>query len=710
MKATGPTHDPQFAACVLAPLAALRRRCRLYLAIDGLTRLMLWLVAASILQILIDRWLRLSVDQRVVLNFLITVLWLWALERCLLARIATPLPDERLAEAVDRAHPALQGRLAAAVQYARAGSATADESPQLIAALRDQACRLAGTLRFSDALAHRRAQRRALELVLLAALPLAAAFALPGVLPVWFQRNWLLREIPWPQQTHIVPVGFDRDGVRRLPRGEPLDIAALNVGRVPAAATLRWSRLGEGGGGSESMTRVGENRWEASLGVLTDDVVFSIEGGDERTRDFRVVAVDRPRIVRLTIRVRPPPYTGLEPQVYEQKSVLEVLEGSVLEIEALASKPLSAAQLVGGNDLTVDAQIHQGSQLTLELTPPASGAFALRLFDREGWESARSETLRIKVAPDAPPTVRLQARGFGPLVTPRADLRIELSAQDTYGLADAGLHVQRNDEPSQPVPGQRPASGTDSWTVIPTVSAAGAGLRVGDHLRLWGEAIDQKPDRPAPARSEVLQTAVVSPPEFLESLAQREEELRREFERLISRQRGLSENLERIGADWRAGLRSEGLGERLARLARTQDAHARQSGALARRFEEILAELRTNRLARPSEEVRVGQRIVRPLDVLAEQSMPQASETLQGLRRGASDESLDAALAQQRAIQDVMAQVLAQMREQEGLREAVILLEEIIGAQDEIRQETLRALAQRVDAILGADEPPTSQP
>ena len=118
-------------------------------------------------------WLKLAVNQRLVLTLAVMAAWSWVAARQLLRRLFVRLPDARLALLVDRADPALQDRIATGVQFASGAVGEADSnSPQLVHAVIDEACQAARRVVFTAVLDHRRARRRAL---ILAALGLLAA-------------------------------------------------------------------------------------------------------------------------------------------------------------------------------------------------------------------------------------------------------------------------------------------------------------------------------------------------------------------------------------------------------------------------------------------------------------------------------------------------------------------------------------------------------
>jgi hypothetical protein len=703
--------DARLERRIFSPLAQLRRRCRLYLALEGLVRLGLLVLGASLAQLLLDRWLKLTLDQRGVLSAIIMLVWLWLLYRHLLAPLLRPLSDRALALAVDRAHPPLRDRIATAVQFAR-GDVGAPEanSPRLVRAVLGEACDAASDVSFLDVLSHRRARRRCLELggTLLASVILT--LAVPDMVGTWFRRNWLLQEIAWPQQTYIRPVGFDETRRRRVPRGDELEIAAVNEGRVPSSVELRWW-TDSGREGREPMTLVGSIRWEVALGTLSENVSFRIVGGDERTREHVVVAVDRPRVVSTTTRITPPAYAGLETVVLEQQTVLELLSGSTLQIDAQLNRPVESARFVGSGGVVAACQRLAPDRLRVVWDEPASGSYSFELVDRDGWANLRPVRYTLKVMPDLPPEVQMELPDVGESITPSAELPVAMAFADTYGLGGVELRAQRQDDPPFDVPLDGFEPGLREFAAEASFDVRSMSAAPGDRVRIWATAHDQDPAGPNVGRTEPVGLQVVTATEFLTQLAGRELELRREFERLISAQRGLNDALRRLLPQLPDGeAPAPALSQRLAGLARRQESHARSCLNVGQQFRQILSEMQINKVARAGDERRIGQRIIAPLERLGTDEMPAAAAALGELRRAASRAGAETLPARQAAILREMETVLANMLEWEGYREALALLQEIIAAQANVHEATAKALERQLEDILGLDQPPEPAP
>lgn len=713
---------------LLRPLEDLRRRARWYIALDGLSRFAWVLLVSGIIQLVLDWWLRFPVEQRIAVNLVITGFWSVFIYRYFLRPLSAPVMDETLAMAVDRAHPDLQDRVATAVQFARGAAGDPQtNSPQLVSAVLNEAAERASRTSFLDALDHARARRRFREFAAIGGMILLACVIARPMMVTWFWRNWLLAEIPWPQKTYIRPVGFE-SGQKRVPIGDELDLIARIEGVPPTTAEVVWWTP-SGRRGREPMTLRGGTQLEASLGIVTEDVSFRIVGGDERTRNFHAQAIERPRIESIRTTLIPPEYTGLDPIDLEQQIVLEVLRGAVLEFDATLNKPVVQAQFSPADKPGVDCDIQEPRRLRLRLetmrregdedSAPAqwpaaleSGVYRFELTDADGWTNLRPVRYTIKVVPDRPPGVDLRITGVGQLITPAAELSLVVKCTDVYGLSSASVMAQINSEPPREYVLSGLGPRATEYTAEQSLVVAALRAEAGQRLRVWAESSDLDPTGPNVGQSAPVELRVVTIEEFLADLARREMELRREFERLTSEQRILQETLQRLTGDGSESAAAPPV-QQIAALTRRQGAHAGRSLAIARQFEQVLAELRTNHVMRTEDERRLSGRIIEPLESLARSYIPRTVEQITALRQGATAARVAEANASMSEILRQMRQILSNMLEWEGYREAIGILREIIAQQQELRGATLEAVEKQLEAILGefeTEEAPSSQP
>lgn len=714
---------PRVEAEIRGPLRRLRRRALAYVAIDGCVRLFAALIIGGIVQLVLDWWLRLTVDQRAGLNFAITLAWLYVIYRYTISPLLAPLSDRALAAAVDRAHPELHEGLSTAVQFSSGEIGPEDRnSPVLARSVIADACAAASKLRFFDVLNHRRAKSAAARLGGLAAL-IAVSWALfPDMMNLWFRRNWLVHDLSWPQRSQIIPDGFDNTDRRRVPRGDDLDIGAEIRGHTPTTVTLEWWS-DEGRDGREVMDIIGQPdlalpegqrraRARVSLGPLTEPIEFRIVGGDEYTRTFRVEPIERPAVVKAEIRVTPPEYTRLATILYENETTIELLAGSAILIDAQASKPVDSARFIGPGGAAVTAEITESDRIRLDWPAPIAGTWTFELRDRDGWQNLRGVRYNFKIVIDQPPTAKLALADTSDVITPSAELAMDVTISDVYGISAVGVYVQRNDDPPVSLTlGGFEAASREYHTAL-SYDVDQLSVAPGDRLLVWAQGSDLDPAGPNVGRSEALLLRVLTPADFLSEMAKREMELRQEFERLISEQSGVKDAIDRLIPGMpESGTPPTTLAQRLGGLVRRQDSHAARTLAVRRSFERILAEMRRSRVAKSADEQRLSGRIGKPLEEIGADLMPKASDVLGQLRREAARAAIQLSTATQSEIVRKMRQVLASMLELEGYREAVALLQEIIADQKEVKSQTGQSLTSELDALLNLDESdPSSNP
>ncbi|MCH7870442.1 MAG: hypothetical protein IID33_01955, partial [Planctomycetes bacterium] len=691
-------------------LSVLRKRWRLYVALSGAVRLSIVIIFTSLLQLMLDRWFKLAVDQRAVLNAVLTGFWLWLLYRSVIAPLLSPLTDRSLAGVVDGAHRDLHDRFATAVQFA-AGQIGDEQSnsPILVKAAIEDAQRDARRVSFVSVLNHRRALQRSAELTGLATIVLVAFVVMSDIMPTWFQRNWMLRDVPWPQRTRLIPLGFE-DGRKRFPRGDELSIVAVIDGEVPKSqlADIIWHTPSGRSGRETMMLVVGERRFHVSLGMLSEDLTFRLVGGDERTREYTVEAAERPHVIRLTASVVPPEYTGLEPYDVERQSFFKVLDGSSVRIDARTNKPIAEARFTASDGSELPCEIVADDLIRIELSEPRSGLYRIDLIDRDNWSDRNPVRVTLRVEQDRAPSVRMEMTGVGDFVTPNARLSIDLKFEDNYGLATAELFGQRGDAQAQStaLDGFAPAMREFEVSTQFDLSAAGAGA--GDRVRVWAAASDSYPAGPNIGSSPQVELRVLSREDFLNEMARREYALRNEFERLLTGQRILRDSLERIARELSDGQpAAPRISQRLATLARRQGQHARRCLVIRTQFNQILAEMWTSRVAGAVVDRRITDGVMTPMGELAREAMPAAAAAVTELRSSVNAQQKQTALTRQDDVLRAMRAILVNMLKSEGFREAVELLRQIIGEQGDLRSETLEALDRQIEDILDLGDVPS---
>lgn len=694
---------------VMRRLQNLALRLRAYLAIDGLAVLLLALLAAVLVTFAVDRTFRLTWDMRLVqllslLVFLGGVAWWW-----LIRPLSRGVRPRDMAVLVEQRYPVLQNRLVSAVEFTEwthsAGSGRRESrlpraSDRMMAAVIDQAESAAADLPFGSVLAHDRLGRRLILIVVTLVTFAVMALSAQGTMGLWFQRNVLLRQVAWPQANLLRVEGLG-NGRLIVPRGEDITITAVVVeGYEAPRQTFIEFENESGRNGRQQLPAVGQSpvRYSHTFEEVSGSLRCRVVGGDAQTEEFLIEAVDRPRIDQVQLRVTPPAYTKLDAfDLREGQTVAEMLEGSVLQIIARTNKPIVEARLQrqqrDGEVITRPTQF-DGTQMRIEDQPLETSSYYFSLIDESGLGngSQRVPPVRItaRLLADKPPKVALKLDGVGEMVTTEAVLPLEAEYSDQYGLASASLVHEISQGEGEPKTNVEPITdfepGTQSLRRSIYFGVSEHGLIEGDRFVLLARASDLD-DIPEPNVGESTEIAlrVVSREHLLAELNRREQEHRHDLERLLRQQEELYDALLKLATK---GGDIPNIGQQWARLARRQRDYASRMNMLRLRFEQVLSELRINRLSSPAAERRLGENVIEPMGELSRVMMPSAAEAIDTLARAFDEDAMRLARQRQEEIIDAMNRILGGLIKWEGFSEAITLLRDVIKMQADLTEDT----------------------
>jgi len=692
-----PTSD--FDRQILDPLRRQRHRLRWLRALDGASITLGIAVLVLALHLLLDWWLRLRLDMRAALMLLAAAVCGRALWRHMIVPLRLRFGSRELALALERRHPELGTLLISAVDFSagRVG-ATAHNSPELVRAVVDDATRAVEKIQIENIVFWRRKRRTLGRVGAVLVVTLVGLAAAPQTLGIWFERNVLLRDVAWPQRTRLV-VDAPADGVIRGAVGDDLEIRAhvADGYQVPRQVELILE-ADSGATGRETMTGVGDRGFRLVFPRVREGFRFHLAGGDDVTDAFTVRLSARPIIESAEMTIEPPAYTGLSRQVLpDGQRAAEVYRGSSLTIRATASKDLTSAELRSGS---APAQRLDAAERTLvaEIRPEESQTYHFELVDQDGLNNSRPARFSVRILEDDPPKVRMAAPNVGNLVTAQAVLPLEMAFADELGLADAALvyaHSGASGEAvARPVldfvPGLRSFEARLDWPIVQ------AGAAVGDAVTLTARARDfNDVNGPGIGESTTMSVRIATSEELAAEFRRREQEYRRQFERLVDSQERLRRRLLSLAAEIVSGQAPANIESELAPLERQQRQIRQQVGVVHQQFAQVLAEMEINRMDDAATRRRMHDGIIAPLDELAARDLSDAADHLRRLGREGTAELARAVDPAQAAIGEKMRRVLDNMLQWEGFQETVGMLREILQLQRELNAETRQSQQRR---------------
>lgn len=724
--ATAPNSAP---LPIRSKLAALRRSVSLWFCIDGLAVLCGAVVVLSLLSLLVDRIFRMDRPQRILsLAVGLVVLGIVAWRR-LVRPLSRKLIDDALSLVVEAQHAELRQSLVGALQLSRLGDPESiGASPAMVQATIDAGARAAAGVEFRDTLDARRRTGNLLAILGAVALLGGICAIFPSTMGLWFSRNVLLSSRTWPQKTHLY-IREATDGAIVCPRGDDLTVhvEADTEGVVPSFVTIRYRAPG-GASGGEQMVTVGKAVFRTIFKNVLEPFRIRASGGDADTPWCEVRLVERPAVETLTLGYLPPPYIGTTRIALPSNIGPHPLPGgSSLVVEGTATKDLATATLAFGKLEPWACERVGARQFRIAVSGERlkSGAYAIALVDRAGYASKQPARFSLKVVPDRKPTVRAKLVGIGDLIVPRATIPIACRITDDHAVERAEIVyvrlVEGEDEPKpQRLPFGDAAKRSSRKEIAEThpLEAEPLKLDVGSHLTFRIEATDTDTvTGPKVGVSGTFSLRVVTEEELRADLLRREQEQRMEFERLLRDQLKLLENTKAGLAsikDKDTTALSAAEQRELAASEKRQRLVGSRCVAIAERFGSILDEVSNNKLEEGEAKIRVRleSRIIEPLGLLARRGVLQAADLLDVARRAAArpaDEAVEGtpgrtalaeAARQQEQIVQIMRIILKNMVKWEGYQEAVTLLREVMKAQRQVSEQTIREYKRRIEKIF----------
>ena len=480
-------------AALAGTLGAVRRRLRMRLLAEGVVSLVLILAAGAAGTFCLDYSLRLDRPLRLGLLCVWGVLVLWVMWKKLLAPLLVPMTEESLAVLLEGRFAELQGRLIGTLQLAGDAGDSGDVSGAMIDRMADQARSITGELPVGKLVERRRLGRLAMLMAGCVLILSSGAFARADLAQLWWQRNVLLQQIDWPQDTYLSVLAVGRGGEliplfevasngdvlahrETIPvlRGGSLEIVVeVTPGtEIPDSVTLHtnYPSVGEtidvlspcdlADRAALAMQRnqpVTTGYFRKNFASVTEAVEFFATGGDDRRdgrRPHRVQLVDPPALKSIRFAVDYPAYlrsrrlTVLD----GSRGVLSLPIGTVLHIAGVANKDIASVEITLDGSPGLDASVAPddagrprrivakyaltGKNTTRTLT------MSLSLKDTQGYGNEQAGQYMIQVEPDRSPEIELQTEGVRTVIAPTARIPLRAVATDDHGVAYVTMQYQ----------------------------------------------------------------------------------------------------------------------------------------------------------------------------------------------------------------------------------------------------------------------------
>jgi hypothetical protein len=760
---------------VTGMLGRLRRAIRAYVCLEGFAVLCIFLGLAFWLALAIDWYFEPSVAARMVMAATVFAAAVFVMVRYVAQRLLVPLRYRSLALLVERRYGQFDDSLITAVELAGTAEAEAPLARQLFDRVVRRAASEAGKVRWQSVLNPGPLLRTGS-----AALLLVGSIALFAVLQQEAFQFWIRRMMfatqPWPRYTRLEVDGFTQAAagprIAKVARGDPfLLVVRADAGLAtppPQTVTVRYRRA-DGLRGRDVMTRIGRaipgrdpaQVYHYTLQDVTLPVDIDIRGGDDRIDNLRLLVVERPEMIGMVAHCRYPEYLETGPAELSVGGVMEVPEGTNVELRGTSSKELLG---VTARSADTDEEIpvalsHSASPRHFTLTVASlvtDQALLLQLEDVDGAGNRQPYRIALRAIRDDPPRIAVTLKGVGTAITPDARIPLTGEVSDDHAVKSVAFEYRINDGP------------TRSQSLVSQLRSALTFLEIDQAIDLRQLPESDRPEvghkfhlavqaadgcglerGPHKASSPYFLLDVVTPDQLRSLLDRRELLLRRRFETIrtettetrdlmaslpsgnsavepAGRPGGIADRPAPASAASAGGadIGGESVGDsaesnerlnRRLRLLRTMqniERAAHETMEVAGAFQDIHDEIVNNRMDTPSILERLEHGIVQPLRRIGGESLPALQSRFVQLTETDESEQLPPeaiaeAVRQTDVILVEMQQVLDKMLALESYNEAVQILRGILGDQQHLNLRTRESRKDRLRKLLDEEsEPP----
>ncbi len=639
----------------------LRNSLRRMLALHGLSWVLGLIVPAVILAGLADWLFHLDSVIRAALLLALDGAVIWLLYRRVFRPLVVRFGDLDIAMRIEERWPGLNDRLASTIQFLHLESGDARHgSPALREATVRKAIEETNAIDFRQVIEPKPVIRALLAAASALLVGMFLIMVAPGSSRIAMKRLFIpFATTAWPRQTHLeLDLG---ETTLKVARGDSfvLSVRVRPGDRIPESAQATY-HFADGEQAGEPLRSVDGGEFRGRIESVNQPFHFTVAAGDDSSsiRDVPVKVVPPPTLKSLVVRLVPPAYTGLPAEVLASGlTQLRALEGTKLELEAFANKPLASAELrVGEGPASSELAFDQSrTRFKTSLTVKNNFNFWFDLKDTEGFRNREAVRYEVRGFADEAPRVVIDEPKTDRDVPAEATVPVRVILDDDFGLRSGTMIYQLatgDSEPREPVaiplwtspdPGRGPALPSfvkhqevgHDWQLAPLK------LPVGTVITFHAEALDFDTIKgPKLGKSREVRLRIVSKEDAARQFDDGRRELREELARVLTMQKqaiapvdNAIRNLDQTKAlppAQRDDLNNAGMIQRQvgSRINNRDD-------GVGARMRRMLADLQNFKLENPDAQKQVEGMLAR-LDVVRDQNLGPAE---QGISR--ATKSLD---------------------------------------------------------------------
>ena len=470
---------------VAARLNSVRRALLGHFLADGVARTLVVTVGLLLLSLGLDWGLDLSLTARLIYWGVVLASAGGVLFWFVVRPWRLPLGPIDVAAALDqkRTGTPLASQVASVLQLVEGNPDQVGES----AAMRDIAVRASyaslAQINFKAALNSRHLWTAAAVAVAALLVPAGIALAFPSTAQLWAARWFAGSDRPWPRSTQLDVVGV-REGVLQVPRGEVFSLQVKVIDqKQPTQIVHMRLRPAEGKTQTLTLEKFAEGDFRLEMPPQQQTSRVEVWGGDGRAEPFRIVPVDRPRIVNMSLQAKGP--RDSQPKTYDfnaSDSAVRLPPQTKAHFEFETNVECGTVKVETTSTSIAGFQKQDALKHAVDWVHKEAVSLRIVLVSKESGLESHPQTVSIGELPDRPPRLSMRHSGVRLRVTPEATIPLTISVRDDFGVYSVAVNltvpaltaVKPVDEelsPATPKPDEKPAGEKPAEPAMPSAPA-----------------------------------------------------------------------------------------------------------------------------------------------------------------------------------------------------------------------------------------------
>ena len=259
-------------------------------------------------------------------------------------------------------------------------------------------------------------------------------------------KRYLGFNLPYPTDTILYEVPDDMI----VAQGTKFSLSVKAKGQVPENGVLHIRDAGSESWRQISLPRDDKKGFVFSINKTEESFDYYFEVGDAFSHSQRepglVTVVSPPEIIKQTLQVIPPKYTGLAS--YEANNLSSTVPlGSKLTWVVSMSLPVSESSLTGPEDLMIPGQIEEkGKSVKFVWVANRAGVYQMVAREKSMGTNFQGQIHKLNLREDIEPRVSLISPVSDIKATSQKKLELLVRASDDYGLSEFAILYRVNGE------------------------------------------------------------------------------------------------------------------------------------------------------------------------------------------------------------------------------------------------------------------------